>query len=127
MNEKTKRKISAALKGRPAHNRGKRMPQGFGATISLSLMGHRRELNRNWKGDEAKYTAKHVWIHRNYGKAHQCENALHNILNFSCTKLATTYHWAKKQGSNYSREIKDYVQLCRSCHFQYDQLNKHTS
>ena len=34
---------------------------------------HLGEKNGSWKGEKAKYTAKHMWIRARLGKANHCE------------------------------------------------------
>lgn len=71
------------------------------------------ELSSQWKGIGAKYQALHMWIRRHYGKAVKCEN-------FFCEGISHQYQWALKLGKKYSRNIEDYIQLCRSCHRKMD-------
>lgn len=82
--------------------------------ISLSNTG---KLSSQWKGDDAKYQALHSYIHNHFGKANHCENDL-------CEGKSKEYQWALKPNSTYSRNIKDYFQLCRSCHRKMDMTNK---
>jgi hypothetical protein len=70
------------------------------------------EKNSSWKGDNAKYCAKHQWINKNYGKANKCENK-------DCLKESKIFDWANISGE-YKRDIKDYKMLCRSCHGKFD-------
>ena len=78
--------------------------------ISISNTG---ELSSQWKGDNAKYQALHGWIRRHYGSANHCEN-------INCKGKSKEYQWALKTGKKYSRNINDYIQLCRSCHQKMD-------
>lgn len=68
-----------------------------------------------WKGKDALYITQHQWIARNYGKANKCENCH--------TKTAKRYHWANISGE-YRRNLKDYKQLCVSCHRKFDYCRK---
>jgi len=64
-----------------------------------------------WKGDKAKYWAKHRWLDRNYGKPDRCEN--------NPEHKSKVYDWANISGE-YKRDRSDYKMLCRSCHIRYD-------
>lgn len=66
--------------------------------------------NHGWKGDRAKYQAKHTWIRRNWGKADKCEN---NSCTYDSPKI---YHWANVSG-DYLRDRSDWIMLCPSCHY----------
>jgi hypothetical protein len=81
------------------------------------------EKNVMWKGDDASYFAIHIWLKTNFGKADKCENLEENILSFNCSKKSKNYEWAKKKGSEYTRFMKDYYNLCVSCHRKYDLNN----
>lgn len=68
------------------------------------------ENNPIYKGNKASVASIHVWLNRNYGKAYYCSNGcLYQKL----------YEWANVSGV-YTRNIKDYKQLCRSCHLILD-------
>lgn len=62
-----------------------------------------------WKGDSAGYHAKHEWIGKRLGKASICENC-------GTTK---NVEWSNKN-HKYSRNLKDWQQLCAKCHTSYD-------
>lgn len=81
--------------------------------------------NLNWKGDNIGYGTKHDRIRKKYGKAVFCENRENKVLNFPCTRMSSTYHWAKKSTSIYTPYKKDYYQLCASCHRIYDYTDEH--
>jgi len=71
--------------------------------VSKSLIGN----SRRWKGDNASYVAKHMWVYKHRGKARICEpHPEHNALRFE---------WANISGK-YLRDVNDYIQLCPSCH-----------
>jgi hypothetical protein len=59
----------------------------------------------------SKYRELHTWIVKNYGKANHCV--------FCDTTTAKRYDWANISGE-YKKDINDYIQLCRSCHIDYD-------
>jgi hypothetical protein len=63
-------------------------------------------------GELIKYDALHSRLRRKYGHALICE--------FCGDKEVKRYEWALKKGRTYSMNIKDYMQLCCSCHRKYD-------
>jgi len=67
--------------------------------------------------NEISYTSLHQFIRRNFGKAKRCERS-------GCLKKSKQFDWALKRGREYSRDIKDYLQMCRACHLKYDGINK---
>lgn len=69
--------------------------------------------NPNWKGDKVKYHGLHTWINNNFIRPAHCE---------ICKKPDTgkrRFEWASKT-HNYTRDIKDWIYLCTSCHIKYD-------
>lgn len=82
--------------------------------ISQSLINKTGEKSRRWKGDDAGYVAKHMWITKHHGKAAYCEADKSHI--------AKRYEWANISGK-YKREREDYKQLCPSCHRRLDHGN----
>lgn len=78
--------------------------------IAVSNTG---KLSSQWKGDNAKYQALHGWIRNHYGLALFCVNP-------DCSKLSQNFEWALKPGKKYSRDINDYMQLCKKCHRKMD-------
>ena len=71
------------------------------------------EYSPYWKGINASYSAKHIWLSRHAIKNGKCEK---------CGKVCKT-DWANLSG-NYYREIWDWRELCRSCHMKYDKRQK---
>ena len=71
------------------------------------------ELGRGWnKGifkDKVKYNSVHRWLQRNYKKQGICE---------FCGDVGKT-EWASKY-KMYTRDIKEYLELCKSCHNYQD-------
>ena len=65
------------------------------------------------KIETIKYNTLHWWIRRKFGSANKCSNPL-------CEKKSPFFEWALLKEREYSRDIKDYQQLCRKCHFNYD-------
>lgn len=63
--------------------------------------------------DNAKYSAVHKWIAKNYGKSMECENC--------GLKSSNPYqiHWANLDG-NYDRLRENWARLCAKCHWHLD-------
>ena len=77
--------------------------------IRVSLINNKRR----WKGDEASYAAKHMWVRKQYGKANMCENK-------ECTfHSPKRFEWANISGKQ-KRNRDDYLMLCCSCHRKWD-------
>lgn len=93
MTEKTKRKISESRKGK-------------------MLLAS----NHKWKGEEASYFAKHIWMKTNYGKAQTCENC-------GVTRDKKMIHWANISNTH-QRKRSDWKSLCVSCHSRFDRDRK---
>lgn len=69
-----------------------------------------------WKFPESPgYGTLHQWIAKEYGKAKKCEGK-------SCSRKSKVYDWALREGKLYEWKIKNYIQLCRSCHKKYDYI-----
>lgn len=88
--------------------------------ISLALIGKKEEQNRAWKGDKAKYQARHIRLRKKYGRAKICENRESKVLKFNCKGISKIFQWAKKKGRKYTLNRNDYYQLCAGCHVVYD-------
>lgn len=71
--------------------------------------------SNNWKGEQAGYRAKHIWLRSNYGKAKKCEGK-------SCKGISKNYQWALIKGKICQHKRENFMQLCASCHKIYDQL-----
>ena len=64
-------------------------------------------------GYNLNYNNIHHWIRYNYGKATKCQNKY-------CPKnLIKRFEWASIS-KEYKKDIKDYIQLCTSCHRSWD-------
>jgi len=83
------------------------------AKVSESLRGCIGADARRWKGDDASYIAKHMWLYKHYGKADRCENPACQFKN------PKRYEWANISGEH-RRERSDYIRLCPSCHRKAD-------
>ena len=73
------------------------------------------EEHPNWKGLDAHIKTKHAWVVAKLGKAKECS---------VCGKSRdeAVIDWANIDHM-YSRNLQDYVQMCRSCHRKYDIAN----
>lgn len=73
------------------------------------------EKNPMWKGDNVKgKDTFHEWLKRKYPAPEFCEK---------CHKKKKL-DLASINGHKYTRNIKDYKWLCRSCHFKLDKIIK---
>ena len=84
-----------------------------------SKIGKFGDKARRWKGDDASYVAKHMWITKHYSDEKiKCEH---------CNKTkdeVSRLEWANVSG-NYKRERSDYICLCPSCHRKMDLKKEH--
>ena len=71
------------------------------------------EKHPMWRGKRAKKVAIHMWVARKLGKPKMCEQC--------SSGDKKVYDWANKD-HRYSRDLDDYMRLCRSCHRKYDIL-----
>ncbi|MEK6878608.1 MAG: hypothetical protein AABY22_03320 [Nanoarchaeota archaeon] len=110
---KRRKKIGESHKG---IRLGQKLLEKTKKKISKSNTG---KLSSQWKGKEAKYQAFHIWIRTHYGNATKCENK-------RCLKKSFNYEWALIKGKKHGHDIKRYIQLCKSCHRIYDEINKKT-
>lgn len=96
--KETRKKISLAHKGVPRPER-------------------RGENHPGWKGDKLGYFAAHSYL-REY----------HSDKKTECIQCGSNkkLQFAKKKGSNYTRNIEDYLILCTRCHLIYDGLKERT-
>lgn len=107
LSEKTKEKIGKANKAKM-----KKLWQDkkYRVKMSMAHMGKMMGgLHPSWKGNRVGYSALHDWVRGQLGKPKRCCNCGGNH------KL----HWANKSGK-YKRKISDWIQLCYSCHREYD-------
>lgn len=104
--EKGHKKIGGFVKG--SHHKPESIKK-----VSASLLGKNGSAARRWKGDDAGYVAKHMWIHKHFGKANKCQQ-------IGCSfKNPKRFEWSNISGK-YLREQSDYVMLCCSCHRRID-------
>ena len=97
--------------GNIPYNLGKKCPETSG------------EKNGIYKGDDAKYVAKHMWIKYHYGKAIKCENKDCNYPKLNTRgkllEKPKLYNWANIS-KKYKRIRADWIMLCPNCHQQWD-------
>jgi len=70
------------------------------------------EKSHLWK-ENVGYRAIHLWVIKNKGKANKCSH---------CGANTGKIEWANID-HKYRRNLDDYIQLCTSCHRDYDIKN----
>lgn len=85
--------------------------------ISSANLGQKRphcsgKNNFQWKGDAAGYSSKHKWLYRYMKKSGVCTD---------CFKETHT-EWANVS-HKYYRDVRDWKELCQSCHYYHDLEN----
>lgn len=73
---------------------------------------HAGENHGMWKGDKAGYTAKHMWIQRQFGKADRCEECGLDKLPVGMKRY---FDWVNLDGK-YSRNRETWKKMCKKCH-----------
>jgi hypothetical protein len=68
----------------------------------------------NWK-DHPNYRTLHRWVQNNKPHSEKCER---------CGKISPKLDCANISG-NYTRDVNDYIWLCRSCHMRFDNAHMH--
>jgi hypothetical protein len=63
-----------------------------------------------FKGDEASYFVKHLWLNQHYPKTGIC---------VGCGPSPRT-EYALIHGREYTRNLDDYQEMCHRCHMEYD-------
>jgi len=124
LSEKTKKKISESEKGKFVSKETRELlsikMKGKMVGSKHPMYGRTGEKNPSfgdksstWKGEEAGYFVKHTWINKHYPKKGRC---------YFCGQKRFT-HYANISGE-YKRDIKDFVELCVSCHKKFDMRKK---
>jgi len=67
--------------------------------------------NSYWKGDNANYQALHRRLYVRFGKPSKCARC--------GTETAKHYDYANLSGQYH--DINDYMPMCRSCHWKFDE------
>lgn len=85
--------------------------------IDSSVDGRRfGDRNPAWKGEAAKYGAKHRWVSKRFGRPFLCEEC-------GTTEIPKDkkqwFEWANVSGE-YKRERSDWKRLCVPCHRNMD-------
>lgn len=75
------------------------------------------EKHSQWRGEKAKYMAKHQWVYRHWGQPSKCEECQ------STDKPKTYYQWANIS-DKYLRDRNDWKRLCALCHSLFDRGKK---
>ena len=71
------------------------------------------EKNWNWKWEQSKYTAHHMWVIFHKWKPNYCEHCKKTDLR------PRQYQWANID-HKYKRNLDDYIRLCATCHKKFD-------
>lgn len=104
-------------KGHEIKNTGRTwFKKGHGVGETNYFYGKRffGEEHPSWKGDDVGYEGIHSWLRREFGRAKRCQNE-------ACTKEGRqVFHWANLTGI-YNRVLKNWAQLCATCHNRFDQ------
>lgn len=70
--------------------------------------------NYAWKGEGVSYGGLHAWVKRQLEKPEACE---------FCKTIG--YVELANKSQQYKRSLGDWMWLCKSCHFQYDNRDKY--
>lgn len=124
---------------RPGWNKGKKglqvawnkglkgifkMPERAKEKISLWQKAHPHQRfvgqvpwnKGKFKGND-NYSSIHKWISKTYGSAKFCQNK-------KCNGKSKYFNWAKLPHKPHAHNIKNYIQLCGSCHISLDRYKK---
>lgn len=97
-----------------AWNKGKKMRPETRAKILPLLAKYTKPgpTHPNWKGENAKYAAIHMWVNKYKKKPKYCTK---------CGKAGNSHqiHWSNID-HKYQRNLDDYIALCTSCHKKHD-------
>ncbi len=96
LSEERKKQISESLKGGTREN----------------IKTWHNEGHPRWKGEDAGYVSKHMWVRKHKGKPLVCEHC-------GVTREEKRLSWANKD-HKYRRVLSDYIPLCYPCHKKYD-------
>jgi hypothetical protein len=91
------------------------------------IMGRIKDKNGFWKGETARYVAKHNWVQYHKGKAMRCENkGCHyprTNTRGGVILAPSKFEWANVD-HKYRRVLEDYISLCHYCHYEYDKQRR---
>lgn len=85
-----------------------RHKEGMGNYCSASCSSQSR-----WKDGKQGVKSIHQMVKRKLGQPNRCE---------LCNKTEGNFDWANKD-HKYSKDLRDWMRLCRSCHRKYDIAN----
>lgn len=77
-----------------------------------TLLGRTGELHPAWKGDAALPTSIHSWLNQQHPRTGTC---------VGCGEEAQTGYAYLRHPEPYSRDVRDYRELCSPCHAELDQ------
>lgn len=90
---------------------GKHQSEETKKKIGNAQMGKK---NHQWKGNKVGYFCLHKWIHRHKERKYFC---------FICNEYKVFTNFANID-NQYKRNLKDYIEVCVSCHRIFDNLMK---
>jgi len=94
-----------------------------GVYYGVGFKKGQKAWNKGVLQKEVTYSGIHKWISRNFGKASECKYSYciypRKNSNGHVLKKPKGFTWANISGE-YQRDIRDYIQLCYSCHAKFD-------
>lgn len=70
------------------------------------------------KNRKKDYNAIHNWLRTVYGKPNKCDN-------IKCKGIGSgKFDWAKVKDKEYDFKRENFIMLCKSCHYYYDEKFK---
>lgn len=96
-------------KGETSPRKGVSLNDSIKNKISINRKGLATWSTGSRKQHIPQYNAIHKWLKYNYGKASLCE----------LCESTKNVQWANLSGE-YKRDLKDFAQLCASCHRKHD-------
>lgn len=99
----------------PPSQKGKSHTQEWKDRMSKKMkeIMPRGENSRFWKGSNIAYSTVHIWLLNNFKKEF-CE---------LCGIKDKRMEWANISGE-YKRDRFDFLSLCKSCHFKFDDVGR---
>lgn len=86
-----------------------------------------RERNPRWAGERTNYNAAHLWAKNHFDDPLLCAHCGEKGRNRRDDSDLPVLHWAAVHGRHeggYSRNQEDWLRLCVSCHWKYDQSDQ---
>lgn len=111
-------------KGHAPWNKGKSLSFAQKRLLQQHAVTRIGKENTEWKGDKVGYNALHGWVRKWKGKPIKCENkdCFYPRKRLGKNQILLEpkrYEWANIS-HEYKRDLNDWMQLCASCHRQYD-------